>query len=121
MRRSHHRPQRVADLIQQELAELLRKARDPRFVAVTVTAVEISNDLANAKVYITLLDETRLEETLQALNHAEGFFRHLLADKVDLRITPHLRFFYDESISRGDKVARLINAALRHKPPLKGE
>jgi ribosome-binding factor A len=121
MRRSHHRPQRVADLLQQELAELLRKARDPRFVAVTITAVEISPDLSNAKIYITFLDEGRRKETLQALNHAEGFFRHLLADKVDLRITPHLHFYYDESISRGDKVARLINAALSKKPPHKEE
>jgi ribosome-binding factor A len=120
MRRSHHRPQRVADLLQQQLAELLRKARDPRFVAVTITGVEISHDLANAKIYITLLDEVQLEETLEALNHAEGFLRHLLADKVDLRITPHLRFYYDESVSRGDKISKLINAALSHKPSNRG-
>jgi ribosome-binding factor A len=117
MRRSHHRPQRVADLLQHELAELLRKARDPRFVAITLTSVEISPDLLNAKVYFTQLDETSVRDTLHALNHAEGFFRRLLADKVDLRITPHLRFYYDESVSHGEKITNLINTALNHKLP----
>lgn len=121
MRRSHHRPQRVADLLQQQLAELLRKeSSDPRFAGVTITAVEISKDLAHAKIYITLLDETKVAETLQALNRAEGFLRHLLADQLDLRITPHLRFYYDASISSGDKLTQLINQELTKRTPKKG-
>lgn len=113
MHRTHNRPERVAGLIQQTLAELLlRQASDPRFTLVTITAVKVTADLADAKVYVTMLDESRIQEAVTALNHAAGYFRHLLADKIELRIVPRLRFIYDESISRADKLYKLIDESL---------
>lgn len=118
MHRTHNRPERVAGLIQHTLAELLlREASDPRFSLVTITAVKVTADLADAKVYVTLLDESKTQETVAALNHAAGYFRHLLADKVELRIIPRLRFIYDESISRADKLYKLIDETLAAKKP----
>lgn len=118
MHRTHNRPERVAGLIQHALAELLlRQASDPRFALVTITAVKVTADLADAKVYVTVLNESTAPETVKALNHAAGYFRHLLAGKVELRIIPKLRFLYDESISRADKLYKLINEALATKKP----
>lgn len=106
-----NRPQRVADLIQRELARLLqREAHDPRFAGVTITSVDVSPDLANANVYITVLDDAKIKGTLAALNHAAGFLRHHLADAVELRIIPKLNFIYDESIHRADRISKLINS-----------
>jgi ribosome-binding factor A len=111
---THNRPQRVGDLIQRALAELLlREAQDPRFQQVTITAVDVSPDLSNASVYISILNIDQIKETLQALNKAAGYFRHKLADAVDLRIMPHLRFVFDESISRADRISKLIDDALQ--------
>lgn len=105
-----NRPQRVAELIQHTLAMLLlRGAKDPRFAAVTITSVDVSPDLANATIYISMLEEQKIPETLTALNNAAGYFRHQLADAVELRITPKLIFRYDDSISRADRISRLLD------------
>lgn len=111
-----NRPRRVADLIQRTLAQMLQlEAKDPRFVGVTITAVNVSPDLANATVYVTVLDESKIKESVTALNKASGFLRHQLADEVDLRIVPRLYFTYDESISRADKINQLLHEALEKK------
>ena len=114
MPRSHSRVDRVADLIQQTLAHLIqREVKDPRFTSITITAVDVSPDLKNAIVFVTLLDETKAEETVRALNKAAGFFRSALAAAAELRITPKLQFRYDESISRAGRVSKLIDEALK--------
>lgn len=107
------RPQRVADLIQHALAPMLQhEAKDPRFAAVTITAVDVSPDLSNAIVFVSILDESKIADTIAALNNAAGYLRHKLADAVELRIAPKLHFRYDESISRADKISKLIHEAL---------
>lgn len=111
-----NRPRRVADLIQRTLAHmLLQEAKDPRFAGVTVTAVNVSPDLANATVYVTILDDSKTKESVAALNHAAGYLRHQLADEVELRIAPRLHFIYDESIRRADKINQLLHEAEQKK------
>lgn len=106
--------QRVADQIQHTLSELLRiKANDPRFQQTTITSVQLSPDMGNAKIYISVLDETHIKEILKALNKAQGFFRSELAHALNLRITPKLHFAYDDSISRGSHLSKLIDDALK--------
>jgi ribosome-binding factor A len=107
------RPERVADLLQRTLAKLLqREAKDPRFAAVTITAVNVSPDLKNATIYVCMLDETKVKDTVAALNKASGYLRHSVAEAVELRITPTLQFRYDESLSRGQRLSKLIDEAL---------
>lgn len=107
---TNHRMQRIADQIQRDLAQLLRtKVNDPRFHALTITAVNVAPDMANASVYISLLEEQHMQETLSALNKAAGFFRRELAHSLNLRITPRLRFIYDQSILRGNRLSTLID------------
>ena len=108
---SRGRPQKVADLIQRELSDLLRRElRDPHVGMVTLTSVDVSPDLSHAKVFFTLLDAERKDATAHALQRAAGFLRSQLAHRMKLYTTPELRFAYDESIERGDRLSRLIDS-----------
>lgn len=105
-----HRMQRIADQIQQELAQLLLvKVSDPRFHSVSITAVDVSPDMANATIFVSVFNTENSPEVLKALNNAAGFFRRELAQTLNLRITPRLRFVYDTSIAKGTRLAALIN------------
>lgn len=104
------RQKRLAELLKVELGTLLlRKARDPRLAGVTVTVVEISPDLEHARVYISQGDhQAEKSDTLEALNHARGFLRHEIADRLDLRHVPTLSFRVDESIERGERILGIL-------------
>jgi ribosome-binding factor A len=105
------RPQKVADLIQRELSDLLRRdLRDPSVGMVTITAVDVSPDFSNAQVLFTCLDAAHVEEAKRGLKRAAGFLRTQLARRLKLYATPQLRFEYDESIERGDRLHRLIDS-----------
>lgn len=112
MPKDFERSRRVADVIQQEIVALIRhEVKDPRVEGLlTVTDVEVSSDLSQAKVYITQLDGD-VHEAVEALNNAAGFLRKELGRRVKLRIVPYLKFFYDESIERGASMASLIQRA----------
>lgn len=114
MPRDFPRTRRVGEQIQRELAALIRDGvKDPRVGMVTISAVEVSRDLAHAKVFITVLgDETAKRDSLAALNKAAGFLRHELGQRMLTRTVPQLRFVYDESIERGSRLCALIDAAV---------
>lgn len=114
MAKEFSRSQRVGAQIQRELAELIQfEVKDPRVGLVTVSAVEVTRDMAYAKVFITMLDsEHGVDEVLAALNHAAGFLRRELGKRMKLRITPQLTFLYDPSVEYGSTLNALINAAL---------
>ena len=116
MKRGQGRPQRLGDLIQREVSELIRlEVRDPRVGMITITSVDVSPDMSHAKVFFTVLQKEHLEETRQGLRKAAGFLRTKLAKRINMYTTPELRFEYDESVERGDRLSRLIDAALRPK------
>ncbi len=127
------RAQRVADQIQRELAVLIQlEVNDPRVGMVSITGVDVSNDLASARVYVTVmnslsedaelnqetlgkpgeLDQLEIDENLNALNKATGFLRTMLAKRLSLRAVPKLRFYYDSSVERGQRLSNLIDDAL---------
>ena len=115
---SRGRPQKVADLIQRELADLLRReVRDPRVGMVTLTAVDVSPDLSYAKVFFTILEKEKQSETTDALQRAAGFLRSQLARRMKMYTTPELRFAYDESVERGGHLSQLIDSVVPTKPP----
>ena len=116
MKRGQGRPQRIGDLIQRELSALLaREVRDPRVGMVTITSVDVSPDMSHAKVFFTLLEKSNLDAALEGLTRAAGFLRSQLAKRVKLYSIPELRFQYDESIERADRLSRLIDSAVRKK------
>jgi ribosome-binding factor A len=106
---AHKRPERVAHLLQQRLAELFaRGLKDPRVGLVTITGVKMSPDLREAWVYWTVHGEMEVrKETAKGLSAARGYLRHELAS-LALRVLPELHFMYDEAIDRGDRIERLL-------------
>ena len=116
MKRGQGRPQRLGDLIQREVSELLRlELRDPRVGMLTVTSVDVSPDLSHAKVFFTLLDKDKLPETLAGLKRSAGFLRSQLARRIKMYTTPELRFEYDETVEQGDRISRLIDSVIPQK------
>ena len=114
------RARRVGEQIRQELADILwREMKDPRVAGVTLTAVDVTQDMEHAKVYFSLLSGTP-EEVAKALGHAAGFLRTELAHRMRLRMVPRLTFHFDESIERGNRLSSLIDQAVeedrRHHP-----
>ena len=109
-RRNPGRPQRVADQVQRELSDLIRReVRDPRVGMITLTAVDMSPDCAYATVLFTCLDPEHVAAARTGLQNAAGFLRSQLARRISLYAAPELRFAYDESVERGDRLSRLID------------
>lgn len=99
--------ERVSSDIQRELCNiLLLEAKDEDFKNVTITDVDVTNDLGFAKIYFTTLDNR--EKVEKDLNNAAGFFRSELSQRLDIRHTPELRFIFDESIENGQKIEKII-------------
>ncbi|MCD6039868.1 MAG: rbfA [Gammaproteobacteria bacterium] len=114
MPKSYSRIQRIADLIQVALAEILQmNARGLNYGMATITGVTVSADLSFAKVYVSVLEDEKAVEIIAGLNKEAKFFRYALANAIDLRITPELKFFYDDSVVRGSRISSLINDALK--------
>jgi ribosome-binding factor A len=112
------RQRRVADQIQRELADIVRgELKDPRVGMITLTSVEVSPDLAHAKVFFTsLVDDSQREEVLAGLRRASGFLRSELGRRIKVHVTPELHFVYDASVERGMRLSRLIDDAVGGKP-----
>jgi len=106
-----HRPERVAELIRRTVAEFLTGGvRDPRVGFVTVTAVEVSGDLAHARVRVSVMGtEEEKAKTLAGLGSAARFLRAQLSRELRLRTSPELQFELD----RGLEHAQRIDAALK--------
>lgn len=108
------RAHRVAEQIQQDLADLLRtEVKDPRIGMVTVTQVEVSADVSHAKVYFTALTgREHGDAAVAALTRTAGFLRSQLSRRLKLFTVPQLHFIYDDSIESGMRVSRLIDKAI---------
>lgn len=111
------RTQRLGDQIQRDISALIRdRLRDPRLGMVTVSAVKVSPDMSYADIYVTILGKTLDESPKQGLailNAASGVLRGELGRGLRTRIVPHLRFHQDEVTMRGNRMAELINQAVR--------
>ena len=106
---THRRNERVAEQIRGVLAEAIREVRDPLVGFVTLTGVDLSPDLRQARVYVSRLGtEADRDTAVSALNHAVPFLRHAVATRARLRYTPALRFVADATIERGSRVEAII-------------
>ncbi len=113
------RPEKVAQLMRREVAEILEtKLRDPRLATtVTVTDVEVTSDLSFARIYVTVMGDMSVRPgALAALQHAAGFVRHELGDRLGLREVPEIRFLYDDSLDQGARVDELLRKIERGEP-----
>lgn len=109
MPKSFSRSQRVADAVHQCLARIIRSEfKDPRVGMITVLNVEMTPDLKHAKIYISVLEDEKVSETVKVLNKAAGFFRAQIAKAIQLRIVPDVRFVFDDTIIRGNRITQLL-------------
>ncbi|MBR3199224.1 MAG: 30S ribosome-binding factor RbfA [Bacilli bacterium] len=102
--------ERISDALIEQISYIIAKEvkhKDVNFV--TITDVKVSNDLGFAKVYFTVLDESKKEVTLKALKEASGFIRHELRDRVEIRQIPELSFVYDDTIKEAQKIENIID------------
>ncbi|MEE6032757.1 MULTISPECIES: 30S ribosome-binding factor RbfA [Avibacterium] len=117
MAREFKRSDRVAQELQKEIAVILqREVKDPRIGMVTVSDVEVSRDLAYAKVFVTFLfdqDDSVIESGMKGLEKASPYIRSLLAKAMRLRIVPELRFVYDKSLVEGMRMSNLVSEVIR--------
>jgi len=115
MAREYARTDRVGQQIQKEIAVILmREIKDPRLSMTTVSAVEVTRDLAYAKVFVTFFNDNadEIKASLEVLAEAEGYIRSLLGKRLRARIMPHLRFVYDSSMSEGVRMSSLVDQAI---------
>lgn len=105
-----NRTGRVSEQIKKELSVLIQsELKDPRIGFVTVTGVEVPNDLSQAKVYLSVFgDEDSKADSLKGLEKANGFLRTELGKRIRLRHTPELIFKIDESIAYGSHIEKLL-------------
>ncbi|MGC9194584.1 MAG: 30S ribosome-binding factor RbfA [Syntrophobacteraceae bacterium] len=113
MTMDYKRSDRVADLLQREIAELVfRRLKDPRVANLTISGVKVTDDLRNARIFFCLMgrdaDEAARKSALAGLDKARGFMRLELGRRLSLRYVPQLTFEYDTSFEYGDKMERLL-------------
>jgi ribosome-binding factor A len=104
------RMRRVNEAIKESLAEALGELKDPRIGFVTVTGVDTSPDLRQARVYVSVLgNERKREQTLEGLESAHGVLQSKLASELRMKRTPQLTFEYDRSVAEGVRMSQLID------------
>lgn len=102
--------ERLNHLYQEEISKILMtEIKDSNIKFVTITDVDITNDLSYAKVYFTVYDRENLSDVVKLLNNASGFIRSCLAKRINIRHTPEIKFIYDESISYGEHIEEIID------------
>jgi ribosome-binding factor A len=111
------RPQRLALQIQQEISLLIsRNMKDRRIGFVTITGVRLTPDLQHAKVFISMMGpEDEKKASLDALNHANGWVRHELGQRIRTRFIPELVFYIDTSQEYGEHIDHLIDQIHEHE------
>ena len=110
------RTARIADRIREELSEMLvQEISDPRLAGVSITDVTVDREMAYAEIYFSALEGSqRSDEILEGFVHAQGYLRRELAQRIELRIFPHLRFHWDPTFEHADHIEKLI--ASLHQP-----
>lgn len=102
---------RIGDRMRQELSLMLVKdeIHDPRLAGIVITEVKVDRELSYAEIYVSALEGiSRAKEILQGLESANGFIRKTLSDRIELRAFPRLRFHWDVTPERADRVEQLL-------------
>ena len=107
---SRKRSERVSDLIKKEISFiLLKEVKDPRIGFVTITMVEVSDDLRLAKVFYSVMgSDKEIRDTTIAMENASGFIKKKLGEKIRMRYLPDLVFKYDHSLEHGARISDIL-------------
>ena len=88
---------------------IMEDVKDEMVKDAVITGVDVTNDLSYARVYFTVLDKEKKDDVLDALNNASSFIRGCLADRIEIRHTPELKFIYDTSEEYGEHIDKIIS------------
>jgi len=111
--REFNRSERVAGSLRRELAKLIQmELKDPEVGFIGLSDVEVTRDLAHAKVFVTVFESEKANSTLKALKRAAGFLRSRLSQEMRIRSVPELHFHHDASVETGQRMDNLIEAAV---------
>ena len=112
------RVEKVRELMKQEISDIiLHDLKDPRIGFVTVTSVSCTEDLREAKIYVSVMgDEKGVQESLAGLNRALGYVRREIGRRIRLRFTPEISFALDTSLNYSDHIQRILNTLHEEKP-----
>ena len=124
MKKSSRKYSRLNEEIKRTLSDIIRNdLKDPRIGLITsVTGVEATTDLKECKVYISVFgDEDKRLETMNALERAKGYMRHMLAEKQNLRNTPELILIADRTIEHGMHIDSIIDELNKNSENHDGE
>lgn len=116
---SKTRAQRISDRIREELSEiLLQEVSDPRLEGVSITDVKVDRELGYADIYYSSLEgSSRASEILEGLQHAQGFLRYTLSQRIEMRVFPRLRFHWDPTYEKADHIEKLIASLHEEQQP----
>lgn len=113
MPREFNRSERVGGSLRRELARLVQlELKDPEVGFVSISDVEVTRDLAHARVYVTVYKEENAQVSVRALNRAAGWLRHRLGQEMHIRSVPELHFLHDASVETGARMDELIASAV---------
>lgn len=113
MPREFRRSDRVAGSLRRELAQILQQeVKDPEVGFISLSDVEVTRDLAHAKVFVTVFEPDKAVSSIRALNQAAGYLRMRLGQQMRIRSVPELHFHHDASVETGRQMDELIESAL---------
>ena len=108
---------RINEMMRREISEILhREIQDPRLTSVTITAVKVSPDLHQARVSFSVLMPTTVPDVQKGLDHARGYIRRLIGQRIELRHIPEIEFFYDETIEYEARIEKTFAEIKRDMP-----
>jgi ribosome-binding factor A len=110
------RIERLQEELRHAVSSIVHQLRDSRIGFITITRVSVTPDLKVATIYFTSLNsQADLKETLKGLDSAKGFVRRLVAEKVRMKFVPQIRFMYDDSQLKYDKITEIIDRIHKEK------
>jgi ribosome-binding factor A len=122
MPRDFRRSERVAGTLRRELAQLIQlEVKDPAVGFVGLSDVEVTRDLAHARVFVTVFEPEKAVDSIKALNKAAGYLRRRLGQEMRIRAVPELHFEHDASVETGQQMDDLIDAAVAADRHLSGD
>src|SRR4030042_3525928 len=105
----YKRSQRVSDLLREEIADIaIHRLKDPRIGFITITGVDVTDDIKMAKIFVSVLKNEDKKTTLDILNSAKSFIRSELSKRLRMKSIPSIEFMLDSSIEYGDKIDKLL-------------
>lgn len=114
------RTQRIQSLIGKNISEIIQfEVKNPRIGFCTVSEVEVSKDFSYAKVYVTFLGAKYPKQNLEELNNCKGYIRSSLAKKLDIRKTPQITFYLDDTFEKSEHLEEVLAKERKHIEEMK--